>query len=73
MDYGTSYFEGATVEKEYEKKIKGQPNIYERLKCRPISIGRNLLNRNFWNSTTFTKANQLIISLMLMFYILLNK
>lgn len=36
MDYGSGYFEGATVEKEYEKKVKGMPNIFDRLKCRPI-------------------------------------
>ena len=30
VDYGTSYFEGALVEKEYDKKVKGKPNIYER-------------------------------------------
>jgi hypothetical protein len=37
MDYGSGYFEGGTVEKEYEKKVKGLPNIYERLKCRPLT------------------------------------
>ncbi len=36
MDYGSSYFEGATMEKEYEKLIKGLPNVYDRLKCRPV-------------------------------------
>lgn len=36
MDYGSGYFEGGTVEKEYEKKVKGLPNIFERLKCRPL-------------------------------------
>ena len=47
LDYGSSYFEGATVEKEYEKKIKGQPNIYDRLKCRPVL--RSLMSKkNNW-------------------------
>lgn len=38
LDYGSSYFEGATMEKEYDKKINGKPNIYDRLKCRPINL-----------------------------------
>jgi hypothetical protein len=55
-DMGTNYFEGATVEKEYEKKIKGETNIFDRLKCRRIvksraseSIGNppNLYNNSF--------------------------
>jgi hypothetical protein len=51
IDYGSSYFEGATVEKEYDKKVKGQPNIYDRLKCRPITI-RNYHGRQYWNGAT---------------------
>jgi hypothetical protein len=38
IDYGSSYFEGGTVEKEYDKKVKGKSNIYDRLKCRPINL-----------------------------------
>jgi hypothetical protein len=40
MDAGPSYFEGATIEREYEKKLKGQTNVYDRLKCRPILRNR---------------------------------
>lgn len=36
IDTGTSYFEGATIEREFEKKMKGQSNIYDRMKCRPV-------------------------------------
>ena len=48
IDYGSSFFEGATVEKEYEKKIKGQPNIYDRLKCRPVLRSLTSVKRNNW-------------------------
>lgn len=49
IDYGSSYFEGGTVEKEYDKKVKGLPNIYDRLKCRPITI-KNPYGRQYLNS-----------------------
>jgi len=26
------------MEKEYDKKVNGKPNIYDRLKCRPINL-----------------------------------
>ncbi len=55
IDYGSSYFEGATVEKEYDKKIKGQPNIYDRLKCRPITL-RSVYGRKFWDISAATSS-----------------
>jgi hypothetical protein len=54
-DYGSSYFEGATVEKEYEKKLKGLPNVYDRLRCRPIMAKpavRSTGSSYYWNSAT---------------------
>ncbi|CAF0706838.1 unnamed protein product [Brachionus calyciflorus] len=38
LDYGSSYFEGATVEREYDKKMKGMPNIYDRLRSPQICL-----------------------------------
>ncbi len=59
MDYGTSYFEGALVEKEYDKKVKGKPNIYDRLKCRTIdargAYGRQYSNADMAVSTNLIK------------------
>ena len=56
MDYGTSYFEGALVEKEYDKKLKGKPNIYDRLKCRTID-SRGALGRQYSNADMAVSTN----------------
>lgn len=74
MDYGSSYFEGATVEKEYEKMIKGMPNIYDRLKCRPImpkqtvrSTGSFYL-KNSAMLPTPASFTHIVLSFLLLFY-----
>lgn len=54
IDYGSSYFEGATVEKEYDKKMKGLPNIFDRLKCRQF-VEKNGQRREYINSSITTK------------------
>jgi hypothetical protein len=56
IDYGSSYFEGGTVEKEYDKKARGQPNIYDRLKCRPITVQR-ASRTSYWNTASNYKTN----------------
>ena len=59
METGSSYFEGATVEREFEKKFKGQTNIYERLKCRPVLRTRRESDENsrLYNSSFKIKLN----------------
>lgn len=65
MDYGSGYFEGATMEKEYDKKVRGQPNIFDKLKCRPImSRDTKSIRSSYWNSTnkiSFDKSFMLIL------------
>ena len=65
METGYSYFEGATVEREYEKKFKGQTNIYDRLKCRPIlktkRSGYDENNRYYNSSTKMITINKIAI------------
>ena len=56
LDYGSSYFEGGTVEKEYDKKARGQPNIYDRLKCRPITVQR-ASRTSYWSSANSMRNN----------------
>jgi hypothetical protein len=59
LDYGSSYFEGGTVEKEYDKKARGQPNIYDRLKCRPITV-QKASRTSYWNSALNFKATSIL-------------
>jgi hypothetical protein len=66
MDYGSGYFEGATMEKEYDKRVRGQPNIFDKLKCRPImSRDTKSIRSSYWNSaykkTSFDKSFLLIL------------
>jgi hypothetical protein len=60
-DMGTNYFEGATVEKEYEKKIKGETNIFDRLKCRRVLKSRSSesaeYSSNLYNDAVRLKSN----------------
>lgn len=69
LDYGSSYFEGATVEKEYDKKIKGQPNIFDRLKCRPITL-RSVYGRKYWNTSGAARNQSLAAISLPLFFIL---
>jgi hypothetical protein len=55
-DYGSGYYEGATVEKEYEKKIRGQPNVYDKLKCRPVSASKAKTARSSFYSTPYSST-----------------
>ena len=57
METGSSYFEGATVEREFEKKFKGQTNIYDRLKCRPVLRTKRENNERFYNSSSRIRMN----------------
>jgi hypothetical protein len=71
VDYGSSYFEGATVEKEYDKRMNGEPNIYDRLKCRKITI-RNLYGRELHGddrSSANKNQNFLIYNLLFVVFI----
>jgi hypothetical protein len=57
METGSSYFEGATVEREFEKKFKGQTNIYDRLKCRPVLRTKRENNERFFNNSLRIRMN----------------
>ena len=68
VDYGTSYFEGALVEKEYDKKVKGKPNIYERLKCRTID-SRGAFARQQHSNSEMTVSSYLIKKMCLLYMV----
>ena len=75
MDYGSGYFEGATVEKEYDKKVRGQPNIYEKLKCRNIMARDTTpLRSSYWNSALITKTynESLMFTMFIIFLVFFN-
>jgi hypothetical protein len=57
METGSSYFEGATVEREFEKKFRGQTNIYDRLKCRPVLRTKRENNERFFNNSLRIRMN----------------
>ena len=57
METGSSYFEGATIEREFEKKFKGQTNIYDRLKCRPVLRTKRENNERFFNNSLRIRMN----------------
>jgi hypothetical protein len=57
METGSSYFEGATIEREFEKKFKGQTNIYDRLKCRPVLRTKRENNERFFNNSLKIRMN----------------
>jgi hypothetical protein len=59
IDYGTSYFEGGTVEKEYDKKVRGLSNIYDRLKCRQVTL-KNSYGKEFFQNSAIRKFNFLL-------------
>ncbi len=73
IDYGSSYFEGGTMEKEYDKKVKGKANIYDRLKCRQISL-RNLYGSKQYSHTNFIKAAKsfVFLNILFVFFVLFN-
>ena len=71
IDYGSSYFEGATVEKEYEKKLRGLPNIYDRLKCRPVTLKNAYGRQFFYNSSSFKVPIVRVFLICLLFFIFL--
>ncbi len=71
MDYGSGYFEGATMEKEYDKRVRGQPNIFDKLKCRPImSRDTKSIRSSYWNSTS--KQISFVKSFLFIFIIFIN-
>ena len=69
IDYGSSFFEGGTVEREYDKKMKGQPNIYDRLKCRPI-MPKNTYGTNYWNSMPSIHKSSFSFAIPTLFFVL---
>jgi len=69
IDTGANYFEGSIVEKEFEKKIQGQANIYDRLKCRPVlDYNRPKSHGNVYNSACYLSLS--FFSKLLIFYFL---
>lgn len=70
IDYGSSYFEGGTVEKEYDKKVRGLPNIYDRLKCRPVTLRNSYGRQQQYNLGVMNKSN--LESLLLLLFLLIN-
>ncbi|RNA19961.1 G-coupled receptor -like protein, partial [Brachionus plicatilis] len=72
IDYGSSYFEGATMEREFDKKMKGMPNIFERLKCRPKMDQIYFRDGYILSHSFITTSNFSLIHIIFLFQYFLN-